>query len=245
MTSIFDHDAFNRALFFPRRDASAPPDGAIDRFVDVGGAKLHIRQHAAPTARCTLLLFHGNGEVVADYDGAAPLFADAGAALAVADYRGYGRSTGTPTLRSLIGDARAVAATIDTPFLVMGRSLGGVAAHELFARPVPNMLGVVLESALFDLRALIRRRGLEPPATFTEDELATFEPAPKLRAGTLPLLILHGAEDTLIVPDEARAAFAVAGSARKQLVFVPGRGHNDVSAVDRYWDALADHVQAL
>jgi len=255
MGSIFDSDAFNDTLFFPRRDVTPPPPGAVDAMVAVDGAMVHVRHHAAPvslaadaisTGPCALLLFHGNGEVVADYDEAAGDFAQAGVSLAVADFRGYGASTGSPALRSVIHDARAVANWLHgsgvTRFVVMGRSLGGMAAHELYANPVDGMIGVVLESALFDLRGLVRRRGLVPPDAFTADELAAFDPAAKLARGELPLLVLHGARDTLIHPDEARAAYAAAGSADRQLVLVDERGHNDVSRSARYWDALAAFV---
>jgi fermentation-respiration switch protein FrsA (DUF1100 family) len=214
--------------------------------VDVGGARVHVRRYAAPGARCALLLFHGNGEVVADYDDVSELYAKLGIALVAADFRGYGQSDGEPALRHIVEDARVIAAWMgNSPFVVMGRSLGGVAAHELYARPVAGMVGVVLESALSDLRGLIQRRGIEPPAAFTPDELAAFDPSTKLALGRLPLLVLHGAHDTLIDPREARATLAAAGSADKKLVFVPGRGHNDLSLDEAYWLALAEFVDRI
>jgi hypothetical protein len=237
---MFDSDAFNQALFFPRRDTSAAPPGAIDLMIETEHAQIHVRRHAAPAARCTLLLFHGNGEVVADYDTAAEDFARAGAALAIADYRGYGKSTSSPTLRRVIDDARPIAEAIG-PHLVMGRSLGGAAAHELYARPIASMLGVILESTFSDVAGLIRRRGLVPP-TLSADERATFDPLVKLPAGTLPLLVLHGERDHLIPAGEARTTLLTAGSADKRLVLVPERGHNDVSFSDVYWRALADFI---
>lgn len=239
--SIFDQDDFNARLFFPRSDTNAPSAGARDRTIDVDGAQLHLRLHPGPAGAPTLLLFHGNGEVVADYDDAAARFARAGVALAVVDYRGYGASTGTPTLRTLISDARVVADAL-RPDIIMGRSLGGIAAHELYARPTPGLAGVVLESALFELRNLIQRRGLVPPASFSDDERAMFEPAGKLALGRLPLLVLHGSSDELIRLAEAHAAFAAAGTAAagKALAVVHRRGHNDVSTGDNYWPALAD-----
>jgi alpha-beta hydrolase superfamily lysophospholipase len=241
--SIFDSDEFTDRLFFPRTDASPPPPGAVDHMVVVGGAQVHVRVHPAAPGAPVLLLFHGNGEVVADYDSAAPRFARAGVALAIADYRGYGQSTGAATLRHLIADARPVAEAVQ-PRFVMGRSLGGLAAHELYARPLAAMQAVVLESALFDLDGLIRRRGLTPPTRFTDDERGSFEPATKLALGRLPLLLLHGEDDDLIIPGEARSALAAAGTtaADKSLVIVSGRGHNDISGGDIYWSALADFV---
>lgn len=247
MTSIFDRDEFTDSLFFARADASEPPTGAVDRFVELGDARLHVRCHAAAHARCTVLLFHGNGEVVADYDDAADRFAGLGAALAVGEFRGYGLSSGVPTLRAVIGDARPIAGAVPgAPLIVMGRSLGGAAAHELFARPTDRMAGVVLESAFFDLGSLIERRGLAPPAAFTADELATFDPATKIRRGRLPLLVLHGARDTLIDPREAAAAHDAATSAAdRRLVLVPGRGHNDLAGAAAYWDALGAFIDRV
>src|SRR4029079_11329235 len=107
------------------------------------------------------------------------------------------------------------------------------------------MEGVILESALFDLAAVVRRRGLEPPAAFSDDERATFDPAFKLAAGRLPLLVLHRERGDLIVPRGAMSALATAGTpaGQKALVMVPRRGHNDVSLEDSYWSALAGFVR--
>jgi pimeloyl-ACP methyl ester carboxylesterase len=104
---VFDSPEFNARLFFPRPDRGPPPPGARDLFVDVPGARLHLRWHTAATpARAVVLLFHGNGEVVADYDDLADHYAAAGAELVVVDFRGYGASTGVPTLRAAIATPR-------------------------------------------------------------------------------------------------------------------------------------------
>jgi alpha-beta hydrolase superfamily lysophospholipase len=244
--SIFDRDEFNGALFFPRADTTPPPAGATDLMVEVEpGVRVHVRLHRADAARCTLLLFHGNGEVVADYDDAADRFARAGAALAVADFRGYGASDGEPTLRSAIADARPIAVAISGTLIVMGRSLGAAAAHELYADPPAGLIGVVLESAFFDLGGLVRRRGLLPPRVFDPADLAVFDPATKLARGKLPLLVLHGERDELVVLGEATAAFSAAGGADKQFAVIAGRGHNDVSGDASYWRALEAFVQRV
>jgi alpha-beta hydrolase superfamily lysophospholipase len=241
--SLFDSPAFTERLFFPRSDMTAPPDGAEDDFVEVGGATLHVRYHGVAPERRTLLLFHGNGEVVSDYDDVAGLFAAAGFGLAVADFRGYGQSTGEPSLRTAIADAHVIVGAVHAaaagPIVVMGRSLGSACAAELYGKNLPIIAGVVIESGIADLAGLVRRRGIEPPATFSAEDKATFDPLPKLARGTGPLLVLHGERDTMIASSEAEMAFAAAGTKAKKLVLVPGRGHNDVSGSRTYWDALA------
>src|SRR5277367_4139832 len=107
MTSLLDHPELSRTIFFPRRSFVPPPPGARDVMLEVDpGVHVHARIHDHPGAVAVVVLFHGNGEVVSDYDNVAAGFADAGGALAVIDFRGYGRSEGAPNLRNLVGDAR-------------------------------------------------------------------------------------------------------------------------------------------
>lgn len=245
MPSIFDSPEFNERLFFPRRDASPPPPDAQDRLLEVAGARLHLRWHRSLPQAPTVLLFHGNGEVVSDYDDSAELFAAAGANLAVVDYRGYGRSTGTPTLRGIIADAPLVAEAVaaEAPdLIIMGRSLGSACAAELYSRAPRPVRAFIWESGFVDLAALISRRGLSPLAGLSASDLAAFDACAKLRRGHQPLLVLHGEQDSLIVPEEARRAFAEAGTTQKTLVWIPGHGHNDLSLAPEYWRAIARRV---
>ena len=247
--SLFDEPQFSERLFFPRADASAPPDGAIDDFLVRPDASLHVRWYAGHEDARTLLLFHGNGEVVADYDDSADRFAAVGLRLAVVDYRGYGQSTGTPSLRTAIDDALAAVAMVHemagSPLVVMGRSVGSACAAEIYARRLPSVAGVVVESGSSDLGGLVRRRGLTPPGAFTADDAAAFDPVPKYRRGTQPLLVLHGVDDTMIAASEAQVTHDAAGTRDKQLVLVPHRGHNDLSLSHVYWDALRVFAASL
>lgn len=248
MFSLLDDPVIARTIFFPRRDFSPPAPGARDVALEVEpGVRLHARVHDAPAAVAVVVLFHGNGEVVSDYDGAAPHFAQAGGALAVVDFRGYGRSEGEPSLRHLVGDARPalegllrdLARAGDArPVVVMGRSLGSACAVEV-ARAVPQLLaGLVFESGFSDLTGLARRRGITVERV-AEEDLDVLCPIRKVTRSRTPLLVLHGAEDTLIVPEEGRAVFEASAAEDKRLVLVPGRGHNTVSHHPLYWEELA------
>jgi pimeloyl-ACP methyl ester carboxylesterase len=246
MASVFDGPSFNDRLFFPRRDNRSPPPGARDRFVEVEAGRLHLRVHPADDATCTVLLFHGNGEVVADYDGAAPRFAQAGARLAVVDYRGYGLSEGTPTLRNLIEDGPRVARELGDlrPLVVMGRSLGSLPIAPVYAAPPAHVIGFIWESGVGELRGLLERRAMKVPR-FSAEERRVFDPLPKLALGRLPLLFLHGDRDDLILPREARRAYESAGTELKELVMVPGHGHNDVMGSELYWRSIAAFLRKL
>lgn len=251
MWCLFDSDLFNDQLFWPRDDDSPPPPGAHDRMVTVApGVALHLRFHRRPGTRGACLLFHGNGEIVADYDPIADDFAAAGLDLVVVDYRGYGASGGRPTLRALIADSDPVFAAFhqeigDRPSLIMGRSLGGIAAAFLSASALPGVRGLIFESAAADLIGLVRRRGI-PDAMISEVDRQDFDPNRRARQATLPSLVLHGERDDLIVPEVAETLYRELGSAEKRLVWVPRRGHNDLSQSPVYWAALtrfaAEHL---
>lgn len=249
MSSLFDSQRFNASLFYPRRVELEPREGASDHRVTADdGARLHLRLHHSPDAAVTLLLFHGNGELVEDYDHSARQFALAGASLAVMDYRGYGASEGAPTLRGCIGDAGLVLAALlaatPGPVVVMGRSLGGACAAELCQVERPRVVGYVFESAPADLAALVRRRGIEVDS-LDEADAAVFCPLRKVARCVTPALVLHGASDALIAPREAEATFAALSASKKTLALIPDSGHNDLSLRAAYWYALARFISDL
>ena len=51
----------------------------------------------APLDQPAILFFHGNGEVVGDYDEIGPRFNEVGLHFVAAEYRGYGKSGGRPS----------------------------------------------------------------------------------------------------------------------------------------------------
>jgi hypothetical protein len=167
----------------------------------------------------------------------------------VVDYRGYGQSSGAPSLRRAIEDAPAVwrfaRSQTTLPLVVMGRSLGSACAAELAGALGQALAAAILESGFTDLRGVVRRRGIEPPAQFDADTLAVFDPLPKWRRATAPVVVIHGSADTLIPPDEGRAAFdAAERAAARRLVLIEGRGHNDLSRDGAYWRAVGWAVDA-
>jgi alpha-beta hydrolase superfamily lysophospholipase len=251
MESIFDSDAFTSTLFYPQPRVSKPPPGARDLAIDVApDVRLHARLHEREKSVATVLLFHGNGEVVSDYDQAADDFAKAGVDLAVVDYRGYGASTGSPTLRHCLRDASVVvdavlAATSGRPLIVMGRSLGSACAAELCQTARDGVIGYIVESGIADVAGIIRRRGIALTAPLPAEDLAAFDPLPKFARCVTPTLVLHGSDDTIIPPGEARMTFDALAAREKSLVVISGRGHNNVSLHPRYWDSIARFVARL
>ncbi len=233
MDSIFDSTVFNQNLFFPRADYSSPPRNAEELYIEVEpDIKVHVRKFPAPSARFSLIFFHGNGEIVSDYNDLAQVFGAIGGELIACDYRGYGKSNGHPSLRRVLNDACAIFdcltknKVLRPRLCVMGRSLGSASAIELGVK-YPEIDGCVIESGYADPIPLVERRGLRVDS-ITPEENAVFNNSQKIKKITSPLLIMHGKEDQIISYAEAELNFANAGSNVKELELIDGVGHNDI-----------------
>lgn len=252
MNSIFDSREFNENLFFPRQDSMPPPRGAEDIYVEVEkNIHVHVRCHPSPQARFSLLFFHGNGEVVSDYDGLAEAFTSLGGEMIVCDYRGYGKSEGTPSLRSALKDASVIYNHLkDNQKLLpsvcaMGRSLGSAAVIELCST-FKEISCCVIESGYADPIPLVERRGLRIDR-MTPEEDALFNNSKKIESIKCPLLILHGEDDFLISPQEAELNYKQAGSKVKILKILQGVGHNDMMMArdGSYFTCLKDFLDNM
>lgn len=233
MNSVFDSRQFNENLFFPRPDPLPGPLDCEEIYVEVAdNVRVHCRRHPAPEARFSLLFFHGNGEIVSDYDDIFQAFANLGAEMTVCDYRGYGKSGGSPSLRNSLEDAGTIYKYLRdngkllAKVCVMGRSLGAASAIELCSK-FNDISSCVIESGYADPIPLVERRGLRIDQT-TPEEDALFNNSLKIKNVNCPLLIMHGEDDFLISSQEAELNHRQAGSKLKTLEILGGVGHNDM-----------------
>ncbi|MEM7339645.1 MAG: alpha/beta hydrolase [Actinomycetota bacterium] len=250
--SLLDEGGLSAQIFFPRPDPSPTPPGATDHVVAVGAAgdvSIAARRYEVDSQAATIVYFHGNGEVIGDHDWIAPLYHSIGVNLFVFEFRGYGRSTGSPTVEYLVADGRACgqraieildADGFDGPRLVMGRSLGANPALEVAAR-VPGYRGLILESGAGDVGRFVRRLGLRPSAAL--DRLVAGHEA-KLASIDSPSLIIHGLGDDLVPVEVALSTAELLTGSEVTMELVEGAGHNDLLLVDpgRYIAAIAELV---
>ncbi len=233
MISIFDSNRFNQNLFFQRSDNSATPDSADDIFIKVEeNCKVHVRVYRNFKTRFSIIFFHGNGEIISDYNDIANYFLALGCEFIVCDFRGYGRSQGVPTLRSTLLDASTIYRylkennALNSKTCVMGRSLGSAPTIELCAR-FPDITCGVIESGYADPIPLVQRRGLDITET-TKEENMLFNNSEKIRLVKCPFLIMHGEVDSLISSEEAKLNYKNTSSDYKKLDILKGVGHNDM-----------------
>ena len=249
--SNLDRPEILTALFHPRKEwrpkgAPAPGEELLIPVEEnvVAGARFHSADQHDPT----LLFFHGNGEIVADYDDMAPLYTRMGINFLPVDYRGYGRSTGSPTITNMMTDChRILDFTLEFlrergfsgPLMVMGRSLGSASAIELASRYANRIDALIIESGFARTGPLLKLLGVNLRAIgFAED--SGIENVRKIRAFHKATLIIHAEKDHIIPFSEGRELYDASGARDKRLLMIPGANHNDI-----FFRGMGEYLKAV
>ena len=246
--SALDDPNISMNSFFPRQGWTPTPEGVQDYTVNVGDdIGLSCRFFPYGNSAPTILFFYGNGETAIDYNSIAPFYNQIGLNFFVADYRGYGKSGGSPSFTTMLSDANTVleamrivlgASGYHGAVYVMGRSMGRHSAFELAAKEDPAINGVIIESGRPSLGQFTG--GLVPQQA---DEL---EEAYRAKAASIaiPALVIHGEMDALAPLDDAEEMFRNFASTEKKMLVIPGAGHNDLlfKGLDEYFTAIGDFI---
>jgi alpha-beta hydrolase superfamily lysophospholipase len=255
--STLDGPDINSLIFYPRRDSGVlPPAGAEDHLFPVDtGVKIGGRFYLSDPNGPHLLFFHGNGEIASDYDEAGPYYQQLGLSLLAMDYRGYGKSQGSPTVGTLLSDALTCFDLAYEqirekgrrgPFLIMGRSLGSAPAIEIASKRLEKIAALIIESGFAYSLPLLALMGI-PVAGLGLQEKDGFQNVPKISRVTKPTFILHAQFDELIPLNQADVLLEHSGAKRKEMVVIPGAGHNDIiSRCGRaYFETIARFANSL
>lgn len=241
-------------IYFPDSQLVADPSDFDLPFEDVSfvasdGVELH--GWLVPGDKdVTWLWFHGNaGNISHRLENLKILHDELGVTVFLFDYRGYGRSRGTPSEQGTYRDAEAALAylrshpDIDPDRIVyFGRSLGAGVAVELATRHPP--LGLILESPVPSIPELARHHypflPVGPLLRTKYDSLA------KIGGLKAPLLVLHGDMDDIVPIEGGRKLFAAANEP-KEFYTIRDAGHNDTYVIggEEYFQVLRRFVESL
>lgn len=241
-SSLLDHWVISRRAFFPRRQAIPSPFT-----VDAGDARLACAFVPPAAGAPTLIHFHGNGEIVADYLGDfQERIARLGCGLLLAEYRGYGMSTGEPQLGRMLDDVGAIVRATGAPperLVLFGRSIGSLFAIEGAFR-FPQVAALILESAIADPLQFILQRVQPAELDTTHEDLAAavaerLDHRKKLAAYPGPVLVLHALFDDLVDATNADRLISWATGPVTSRLFDRGN-HNTILADNEaaYFEAI-------
>jgi len=246
-------------LFHPRPEwsFSDAPDTAepvaipLSDGIEAGGW-FHPANRDSPT----ILFFHGNGEIAADYHDLGPAYAQREIQFFPVDYRGYGRSGGRPTVSAVLEDAHEILDFLlkrreengeTGPLAVMGRSLGSAPAIELAAKRAGEIDGLIVESGFSRTGPLLEILGL-PAASMGFDETRDgVGNRDKIAGYRGPLLVIHAEDDHLIPFQNGRELFEASPGRNKRLIPIPGADHNTLMVIgfSEYMEAVETFLRNL
>jgi pimeloyl-ACP methyl ester carboxylesterase len=225
---------FQRRLIYPGwafGTAAVNPDHTGYRDVAVttsDGLRGRLLYHPAQPGKPTVLFFHGNGDSVLGSMVAVRSLVAAGYGAVLPEYRGFNGTAGEPDEQGLYRDARAARAWMNANgidsgrVVIIGYSLGtGVAAQMALESP-PRALVLVAPYASIAHAAAMRFWWL--PANLLVSE--RFDTAAKIGRIACPILLIHGAVDTTIPPENSALLKKLRPDAYRALI--PGKGHEAV-----------------
>jgi len=258
MTNLFlDDPLVSSVVFYPRKSSIPsnlpenvkPLNFKVNEDITIGGF-CYIKDKALPT----ILFFHGNGEIAQDYFYFYEIFFDCNVNLAVADFRGYGHSTGQPIYSGLITDAMPIydqfvkwmdENNMKNSLFVEGRSLGSVCAAEIGSHNPKDLRGIIFESGFASIyNMMIHLFGVRGPE-ITPERLSEFSNDTRIKKFQKPTLVIHGTMDFIVPTDEGKTIFdTIPKGVEKKLVLIEGATHNDIlSFKEQYFKPLKEFIQ--
>ncbi len=226
-----------RMMYFPSGDVPAPAQVGLPRaetvsFATDDGLMLHgwFVPAERPDAE-TVIVFNGNAGNRAYRSDLAVRFAAEGMAVLLFDYRGYGGNPGSPSEEGLALDARAARRyvlsrpDVDARRLVyFGESLGSAMAVRLSMEHPAR--AVILRSPFTSFVDLGRTHyPILPVGLILRDRYPSIDRITRIGC---PLLVIAGANDTIVPTTQSRRLFEAALEP-KRLLIIEGADHNDES----------------
>lgn len=224
-----------RLIYFPTAQLGPRPAGVQEAvFTTADGLELAGWFFPADGADGrAVLVMNGNAGNRSDRVPLAEALRDRGWGVLLFDYRGYGENPGSPSEEGLVLDAEAavtwLAARDDVDpgrIAYLGESLGaGVAAALTTERPPAALVLRSPFTSLVDVGKV--HYPWLPVGLLLRDRFPVVE---HVRRYEGPLLVISGAEDTIVPPEQSRAV--AESSSRASYVVIEGTGHNDAALLD-------------
>jgi fermentation-respiration switch protein FrsA (DUF1100 family) len=207
------------------------------------GETIAARFYENDTSVHTILFSHGNAEDIGHVEPFAKQLRDRGFAVLTFDYRGYGRSEGSPSEDKaykdidaaydyLVNDRKIPAERI----ILHGRSLGGGVALDIATRRPAG--GLILESTFTSAARVLTRIKVLP--------FDKFDNISKIAAVSCPVLVIHGKMDNTIPFHHGEKLFAAANEPKTPL-WIENAEHNDLfyTARENYLTAIRNFADSL
>lgn len=158
----------------------------------------------SPTNNTTILYFHGAGGNATTYVKFVKPLVDAGYKIIMIDFRGYGKSSGTPTHLNIASDAQIIFNTItkDKEFsnekmVIYGCSMGTQVATNLAKNNQDKISGLILDGTISSFTNIaLEYAPKEYAETIKQQIISPYSAMDDIKSiTTAPVLLIHSKED--------------------------------------------------
>lgn len=182
------------------------------------------------SGRGLILYFHGNADNLQRWGNYAVDFTQLGFDILMVDYRGYGKSSGTPSETILYKDAQVVSnwakENLDySNLIIYGRSLGTAVASNLAAKVKPEVL--ILETPFDKINSVL----------YGFTSTYKFSNVNHIKEVTCPIVIFQGTEDW-VVPMYSAERLKPYLKKEDRFVVIEGGSHNNLRDFKLYHETL-------
>ena len=194
------------------------------------GVKINAWYLPAEEPKAWVVFSHGNAGNLSDWGYAADeMRARFGVSVLVYDYRGFGKSEGTPTVPGILKDGRTARDWLckreslkPDELVYCGRSLGGAVAVDLAAET--GAKGLILESTFTSIPDMAKKIVSFAPGAIVRYKLNSLE---SIKNYNGPLLHCHGDADSVVPFAQGVELFKACPSENKTFHRMEGLDHND------------------
>jgi uncharacterized protein len=205
------------------------------------GETLNAILFKSPTpSKGFILYFHGNAGNLQRWGQYAIDFTQLGYDVLMIDYRGYGKSTGTPSEKDFYQDAQTVLnwSKENIPFtqlIIYGRSLGSAVASHLASENTPALL--ILETPFDEIKSVVYSP-IRPIVSLLPSR-NHFPNNIFLQKVKCKKVIFHGTNDW-VVPFSSAMKLKPLLSSEDKFFVIEGGGHKNLRDFEKYQKALAE-----
>ena len=230
---ILSNKSLNEAIFFPRVYDLCDMSHTFK--IDCIDAILYCKYFEVKNSSHTVIVFYGNGECVENYLYIFPRFFNhINCNLLLVEYRGYGMSSGIPTIHSVMQDVHfIIRALSNVPFqqiILYGRSIGFFSVIEGIKK-FPQIGGIILDSCNACPEEIVMKSipfdNAEKSETMRKNISKYFDVERTLMYFKGKSLILQTRDDSIVPYTNAFILDGYLNNKSKVIIFESG-GHNGI-----------------
>lgn len=206
------------------------------------GAVINALHFKADSSKGIIYYHHGNAGNLVRWGVIAAYFVQFGYDVLIYDYRGYGKSSGERSEKTLHQDAQHIYNELkkkwtDQEIIIYGRSLGSGMACHLAAHNNAKML--ILETPFYSMQSMANWRfPFLPNTLLIKYDMLNWK---RLQEANLPIHIFHGTDDG-VVPYWSGKKLYEAAKAKATLTTIEGAQHNNLIEFEEWSEGVINII---